>query len=164
MKIIKFLIFCLLGYSNISLANEDLNMRTNRDVFEKMPLISLQPMLNFCREKQPQLNVELEQAYLAVKQKLLNTAKVGKDIKYNGVSIFQETEMDQPIDPTFKQEIQNMLEVMSSSMRTVNAEKYCPFLIKRLNQFDEAEFQRMVEMQYFDYMNRATQKKARSQE
>lgn len=53
---------------------------------------------------------------------------------------------------------------MSSSMRTVNAEKYCPFLIKRLNHFDEAEFQRMVEMQYFDYMNRATQKKARSQE
>jgi hypothetical protein len=49
--------------------------------------------------------------------------------------------MDQPIDPTFKQEIQNMLEVMSSSMRTVNAEKYCPFLIKRLNHFDEAEFQ-----------------------
>lgn len=94
MKIIKSLIFCLLGYSNISLANEDLNMRTNRDIFEKMPLISLQPILNFCREKQPQLNVELEQAYSAVKQKLLNTAKVGKDIKYNGVSIFQETEMD----------------------------------------------------------------------
>lgn len=128
MKIIKFLIFCLLGYSNISFANEDLNMRTNRDIFEKMPLISLQPMLNFCREKQPQLNVELEQAYLAVKQKLLNTAKVGKGIKYNGVSIFQETGMDQLIDPTFKQEIQNMLEVMSSSMRTVNAEKTLSFL------------------------------------
>ncbi|AYA69102.1 hypothetical protein CDG62_12615 [Acinetobacter sp. WCHA55] len=64
--------------------------------------MSLQPMLNFCRENQPQMNVELEQAYSAVKQKLLNTAKVGKDINYNGVSIFQETEMDQSINPMFK--------------------------------------------------------------
>ena len=64
--------------------------------------MSLQPMLNFCREKQPQMKVELEQAYLVVRQKLLNTVKAGKDIKYNGVSIFQETEMDQSIDPMFK--------------------------------------------------------------
>lgn len=64
--------------------------------------MSLQPMLSFCRENQPQMNAEMEQAYSAVKQKLLNTAKAGKDIKYNGVSIFQETEMDQSIDPMFK--------------------------------------------------------------
>ena len=64
--------------------------------------MSLQLMLNFCRENQPQMNVELEQAYLVVRQKLLNTVKAGKDIKYNGVSIFQETEMDQLIDPMFK--------------------------------------------------------------
>ena len=161
MKIIKFLILGLLGYSNISLANEDLSMSTNRDLFEKMPLISLQPMLNFCREKQPQLNAELEQAYFVAKQKLIN---IGKDLKYKGVNIFQETEMDQPIDPTFKQEIQNVLEVMSSSMRKVNAEKYCPFLIEKLSNIDQAEFQRNVEMQYLDYMNRAAQKKAQSKE
>ena len=64
--------------------------------------MSLQPMLSFCRENQPQMKVELEQAYLVVRQKLLNTVKAGKDIKYNGVSIFQETEMDQSIDPMFK--------------------------------------------------------------
>ncbi len=46
--------------------------------------------------------LELEHAYLVVRQKLLNTVKAGKDIKYNGVSIFQETEMDQSIDPMFK--------------------------------------------------------------
>ena len=161
MKIIKFLIFCLLGYSNISLANEDLNMRTNRDVFEKMPLISLQPMLNFCREEQPQLNVELEKAYSVAKVKLVNAAK---NVKYNGISPLQQKEIDQPVDAAFKHELQKMLEIMSISIRKVDAEKYCPFLIKRLNHFDEAEFQRMVEMQYFDYMNRAAQKKARSQE
>ena len=103
MKIIKFLIFCLLGYSNISLANEDLNMRTNRDVFEKMPLISLQPMLNFCREEQPQLNVELEKAYSVAKVKLVNAAK---NVKYNGISPLQQKEIDQPVDAAFKHELQ----------------------------------------------------------
>jgi hypothetical protein len=38
-----------------------------------------------------------------------------------------------------------MLDEMSSSIRKVNTEKYWPFLIERLNHFDEAEFQRMLE-------------------
>jgi len=38
-----------------------------------------------------------------------------------------------------------MLDEMSSSIRKVNTKKYCPFLIERLNHFDEAEFQRMLE-------------------
>ena len=49
-------------------------------------------------------------------------------------------------------------------MRKVNAEKYCPFLIEKLSNIDQAEFQRNVEMQYLDYMNRAAQKKAQSKE
>ncbi len=68
-----------------------------------MPLISLQPMLNFCREEQPQLNVELEKAYSVAKVKLVNAAK---NVKYNGISPLQQKEIDQPVDAAFKHELQ----------------------------------------------------------
>ena len=162
MKLIKFIFIPLLCYCNVSFAEEDLIIKKNRDIFEKMPLISLQPMLNFCREEQPQLNVELEKAYSVAKVKLVNAAK---NVKYNGISPLQQKEIDQPVDAAFKHELQKMLEIMSISIRKVDAEKYCPSLIDRLNNFDQAEFQRTVEMQYSHYIDRATQKKkALSQE
>lgn len=90
-----------------------------------MPLISLQPMLNFCREEQQQLNVELEKAYSVAKVKLVNVAK---NVKYNEISSLQQKEI---VDPVFKYELQKMLELMSASIQKVDVEGCYSSLIER---------------------------------
>lgn len=69
-------LFLILSYSTVCIA-DDLTLRVNRDLIVKMPLLTLQPMLDFCRDQQPQLNSELEQAYTGAKVKVLKAAKEG---------------------------------------------------------------------------------------
>ena len=67
-------LFLILSCSTVCIA-DDLTLRVNRDLIVKMPLLTLQPMLDFCRDQQPQLNPELEQAYTGAKVKVLKATK-----------------------------------------------------------------------------------------
>ncbi|UUS61933.1 MULTISPECIES: hypothetical protein [unclassified Acinetobacter] len=67
MKIKRGFFILFLDLNTVVHAQEDLSLNSNRDVIEKMPLISLQSMLDFCRDRQPQINTELDQAYQAAK-------------------------------------------------------------------------------------------------
>ncbi|MEJ2897909.1 hypothetical protein WAE57_00685 [Acinetobacter sp. NS-4] len=154
MKITKIMVFCAVFLSNYCLAREDLTIHTNRDIFEKMYLITMQPMLNYCRETQPQLNLELETAYAIVSVKLLKAVRTAK---LEGLSPIQKKEMDQPVDANFKNALKVMLSAMDQSMRRVDSKIYCPYLISKLNAFDEAEFISAVEAQYRAYIERAKQ-------
>lgn len=45
-------LFLILSCSTVCIA-EDLTLRVNRDLIVKMPLLTLQLMLDFCRDQQP---------------------------------------------------------------------------------------------------------------
>ncbi|WP_180009353.1 MULTISPECIES: hypothetical protein [unclassified Acinetobacter] len=47
MKIKQGVFILFLGLNTVVHAQEDLSVNSNRDVIEKMPLISLQPMLDY---------------------------------------------------------------------------------------------------------------------
>lgn len=139
----------MLNIGQLCHAHEDLTLQTNRDILEKMPLLTLQPMLDFCRDKQPQLNVELEQAYAGAKEKVLKAAKEGViSVRKQGVATLQEQDLNLPIAADFKQQSQEMLIMMSRSLQQLDAATYCPVLIQRLNQFDQHAFQQTLELQY----------------
>ena len=155
MKIKQGVFILLLGLNTAAHAQEDLSLNSNRDVIEKMPLISLQPMLDFCRDRQPQMNTELDQAYQAAKLKLIAAVQA---VRFNGVEPLKAKDVDLPVDAQFKQQLQGMLEGMSKSLQSVNATTFCPAFIERLNHFDQAQFQRIVELQYQKYLEQAQPK------
>ena len=154
MKIIKLMIVPLIFWANSCWAEEDLTFKTNRELFDKMPLLTMQPMLNYCREAQPLLKPELEQAYANAKLKMVQAFK---KINLDSDHILQPHEMDQPVSDQIKIEIQEMMTMMDKGIRTMNAEKYCPYLINKLNTLDEVELQNQVERQYEKYVERAKQ-------
>lgn len=146
----------MLSIGQLCHARDDLTLQANRDMLEKMPLLTLQPMLDFCRDKQPQLNAELEQAYAGAQAKVLKAAKEGGiSVRKQGIAILQEEELNSPIEADFKQQFQEMLEKMSRSLQQVDAAAYCPVLIQRMQHFDQQAFQKSVEMKYKEILNQA---------
>ncbi|WP_180173647.1 hypothetical protein [Acinetobacter sp. YH01024] len=155
MKIKKGFFILFLGLNTVVHAQEDLSLNSNRDVIEKMPLISLQPMLDFCRDRQPQMNTELDQAYQTAKLKLIAAVQA---IRFKGVEPLKAKDIDLSVDAQFKQQLESMLEGMSRSLQSVNATTFCSAFIERLNHFDQAQFQRIVELQYQKYLEQAQPK------
>ncbi|WP_180116766.1 hypothetical protein [Acinetobacter sp. YH12096] len=47
---------------------------------------------------------------------------------------------------------------MSRSLQSVNATTFCPAFIEKLDHFDQAQFQRTVELQYQKYLEQAQPK------
>jgi hypothetical protein len=143
-------LFLILSCSTVCIA-DDLTLRVNRDLIVKMPLLTLQPMLDFCRDQQPQLNPELEQAYTGAKVKVLKAVKEGETSVLNlnhDEALFKEEELNSPVDAGVKRQFQEALEMMSRSLQQVDSAIYCPVLIQRLNHFDQHTFQQSVEMKF----------------
>lgn len=60
-----------------------------------MPLLMLQPMLDFYRDQQLQLNPELERAYAGAKAKVLKVAEEGAiSVLKHSEESFQEDELN----------------------------------------------------------------------
>ena len=138
-------LFLILSCSTVCIA-DDLTLRVNRDLIVKMPLLTLQPMLDFCRDQQPQLNPELEQAYTGAKVKVLKAAKEGETSVLNlnhDEALFKEEELNSPVDAGVKRQLQEALEMMSRSLQQVDSSIYCPVLIQRLNHLTSTLFSKV---------------------